>query len=265
MERDREKVQGKIIVRRHDPTQASWWGKEEPRESRWVGAGAMMEFHWSRSGNRPESRMRSLQEMREELANTLTHGVALLASVGGTAVLIVMAALSGDVWRIVSTAVFGTTLVTLYAASTLYHQAKSSRVKARLKVIDHCAIYLFIAGSYTPFTLVGLRGEWGWSLFGVVWGLAVAGIIFKLFFTGRFRLLSTGIYVGMGWLALLAIGPMVRHLSPSTLGWLVAGGVVYTLGTWFYHNRRLPFAHAIWHLFVVAGSVCHAIAVGMQL
>ncbi len=208
--------------------------------------------------------MRSL-EKREEFANALTHGVAVLASVGGAAALIVMAALSGDVWRIVSTAVFGTTLVTLYSASTLYHAARTSRAKARLKVVDHCAIYVLIAGSYTPFMLVGLRGGWGWSLFGVAWGLAVAGIVFKLFFTGRFRLLSTGIYVGMGWLALLAVGPMVRRLSPATLAWLLAGGVAYTAGTWFYHNRRLPYAHAIWHLFVVAGSVCHAIAVGTQL
>ncbi len=189
----------------------------------------------------------------------------MLASVGGAAALIVMAALSGDVWRIVSTAVFGTTLVTLYSASTLYHAARTSRAKARLKVVDHCAIYVLIAGSYTPFMLVGLRGGWGWSLFGVAWGLAVAGIVFKLFFTGRFRLLSTGIYVGMGWLALLAVGPMVRRLSPATLAWLLAGGVAYTAGTPFYHNRRLPYAHAIWHLFVMAGSVCHAIAVGTQL
>lgn len=209
--------------------------------------------------------MQNPQNRRDELASVLTHGLALPVSIVAAAVLIIMAARSGDVWGIIGSSVFGTTLVTLYTASTFYHAAKSSRARARLQVIDHCAIYLLIAGTYTPFTLVGLRGGWGWSLFGVVWGLAIAGIIFKLFFTGRFRLLSTGIYIGMGWLALVAIGPMMRRLSPYTLGWLAAGGLVYTAGTWFYHNRRLPYAHAIWHVCVVAGSVCHAIAVGMQL
>jgi hemolysin III len=154
--------------------------------------------------------------------------------------------------------------VLLYTASTLYHAAHSPAVKARLKVLDHCAIYLLIAGSYTPFTLNGLRGGWGWSLFGVVWTLAVAGTVFKLFFTGRFPRLSTATYIAMGWLAVIAIVPMVQRLPAETLGWMVAGGVIYTAGTVFYHNRR-PYAHAVWHLFVLGGSVCHFIAVANQV
>lgn len=202
---------------------------------------------------------------REELANLLTHAVGLLASAAAAAVLVVLAALGGDPWRIVGTAVFGATVVLLYTASTLYHAARSERLKARLQVFDHCAIYLLIAGTYTPFTLVGLRGGWGWSLFGVIWGLAMAGVVFKLFFTGRFPRVSTAVYVGMGWLALVAAGPMLSRLPAATLGWLVAGGVAYTAGTAFYLSRRIPYAHAIWHLFVLAGSVFHALAVATQV
>ena len=204
-------------------------------------------------------------QLREELASTLTHGVATIASVAGAIVLLGMAVLSGDPWRIVSTAVFVITLVALYLASTLYHAARSPRAKARLQIVDHCAIYLLIAGSYTPFTLVGLRGSGGGTLLAAVWVLALAGVVFKIFFTGRFPRLSTFSYIGLGWMAIIAIGPMVRHLSPSTLGWLVAGGLTYTVGTWFYHNQRIPYSHAIWHLFVIGGSVCHAVAVGTQL
>lgn len=201
---------------------------------------------------------------REELASALTHGVGALAGAVGALVLVVGAALHGDVWQVVSSAVFGVSLVLLYTASTLYHAARDPRIKARLQILDHCAIYLLIAGSYTPFTLITLRGGWGWSLFGVAWALAVAGVIFKLFFTGRFPRLSTAIYIGMGWMAVVAAGPMLQRLSGATLGWLVAGGLAYTAGTVFYHNRR-PYAHAIWHLFVLGGSVCHYIAVATQV
>lgn len=208
--------------------------------------------------------MDAINNPREELANALTHGVGALAGAVGALVLVIGAALHGDIWQVVSSAVFGASLVLLYTASTLYHAARDPRTKARLQVLDHCAIYLLIAGSYTPFTLIALRGGWGWSLFGVAWALAVAGVIFKLFFTGRFPRLSTGIYIGMGWMAVVAAVPMLQNLSAATLGWLVAGGVTYTAGTVFYHNRR-PYAHAIWHLFVLAGSVCHFIAVATQV
>jgi hemolysin III len=202
---------------------------------------------------------------REELANVLTHGAGAVASLVGAAVLVSVAALWGDAWTVVGSAVFGATLVLLYTASTLYHAAHSPAVKARLKVLDHCAIYLLIAGSYTPFTLNGLRGGWGWSLFGVVWTLAVAGTVFKLFFTGRFPRLSTATYIAMGWLAVIAIVPMVQRLPAVTLGWMVAGGVIYTAGTVFYHNRRIRYAHAIWHVFVIGGSACHFAAVLTQV
>ena len=188
----------------------------------------------------------------------------LAALLGGTG-LIILASVRGDVWRIVGAAVFVATLVTLYAASTAYHAARSERIKRRLKVLDHCAIYLLIAGSYTPFLLNDLRGPWGWSLFGVIWGLAVAGIAFKFFFTGRFRLVSTLLYLLMGWLVLIAAVPMLRNMQVTTLAWLAAGGLAYTAGTPFYHAVRMCYAHAVWHLFVLAGSACHAIAVATQL
>lgn len=197
----------------------------------------------------------------EELANALTHGLGVVLSLTGGAVLITLTSLFGDAWQIVGAAVFVGSLVLLYTASTLYHTVKSRRAKARLKVLDHCAIFVLIAGTYTPFTLVGLRGGWGWTLFGIVWGLTVAGVLFKLYFTGRFQKLSTLLYVAMGWLVIVAAGPMIRTLPLSTLLWLVGGGLAYTAGTLFYLNRRLPYAHAIWHVFVLAGSVCHFAAV----
>jgi hemolysin III len=199
------------------------------------------------------------------MANTLTHGVGVFLSVVGGAFLITLASLEGDPWKIVGAAVFTATLVLLYVASTLYHAARSPTLKIRFKVLDHAAIYLLIAGTYTPFTLVGLRGGWGWTLFGIVWGLAVCGVIFKLFATGRFRLISTGIYVAMGWMVLIAVRPMVLRLDPAVIAWLVAGGVAYTAGTVFYHNRRLVYSHAIWHGFVLAGSICHGVAVWLQM
>jgi hemolysin III len=206
-----------------------------------------------------------LPDSREEIANVLTHGAGAVASVAGAAVLLSVAATYGDGWKVASSAVFGATMVLLYAASTLYHAARTPAVKARLKVLDHCAIYLLIAGSYTPFALVGLRGGWGWSLFAVAWTLAAAGTVFKLFFIDRFPRLSTATYIAMGWLAVVAIGPMVQRLPAATLAWMVAGGVVYTAGTVFYHSRRIPYAHAIWHLFVMGGSVCHFAAVVTQV
>ncbi|HYW06385.1 MAG TPA: hemolysin III family protein, partial [Longimicrobium sp.] len=183
----------------------------------------------------------------------------------GAVVLIAASILHGDVWSIVSSAIFGATLVLLYTASTLFHAARDSRIRARLQVFDHCAIYLLIAGTYTPFTLIRLRGGWGWGLFAVVWVLAVAGVIFKLFFTGRFPRLSTALYLGMGWMVLVAAAPMLENVPARTLLWLAAGGLAYTAGTIFYHARRIPYAHAIWHLFVLAGSICHYVAVAREV
>ena len=203
--------------------------------------------------------------MREEFANALTHGLGATAALAGGAVLITLAALYGDGWQLASAIVFGTSLLLLYLASTLYHAVQHPVTKGRLKVFDHCAIYLLIAGTYTPFTLIGLRGPWGWSLFAAIWTLALAGVVFKLFYTGRFKLLSTAIYIAMGWLVIVAIKPLLGALDGWTLGWMFAGGAFYTLGTVFYHRPSLPYSHAIWHLFVLGGSVCHYVAVMAQV
>ena len=203
--------------------------------------------------------------LRQELSNALTHGLGAAAALAGGAVLITLAAIHGDGWQLAGAIVFGITLLLLYTASTLYHAIQHPVAKGRLKVFDHCAIYLLIAGTYTPFTLVSLRGPWGWSLFAAIWTLAVAGVVFKLFFTGRFKRLSTAIYIAMGWLVVVAAKPMLSSLDGWTLGWLLAGGAAYTLGTFFYHRESIPHSHAIWHLFVIAGSVCHFVAVSAQV
>ncbi|MDP9426526.1 MAG: hemolysin III family protein, partial [Actinomycetota bacterium] len=198
--------------------------------------------------------------VREEVANSVTHGLGLLASIIGGVVLVYLAAERGEAWHVVSAAVYGATLVSLYAASTLYHALKGTKARDVLRLLDHCAIYLLIAGTYTPITLVSLRGGWGWALFGTVWALAVAGIFFKVFATGRFGYLSTVAYVLMGWICIIALKPMLVLLSPGALALLAAGGVLYTAGTVFYSWERIPYSHAVWHLFVVAGSVCHYLA-----
>ncbi|HSJ14701.1 MAG TPA: hemolysin III family protein [Longimicrobiales bacterium] len=203
--------------------------------------------------------------VHEERWNTLTHALGIAASALGGTALIVIATLSGNPWQIVATSLFTASLLLLYTASTLYHAVSSPAAKLRLRVLDHCAIYVLIAGTYTPFLLGGLRGPWGWSLFGVIWGLALAGVVFKLFFTGRLHRLSTLIYIAMGWLVLIAAGPLLRTLGGVTIAWLAAGGIVYTAGTAFYHRERMPYAHAIWHLFVLAGSTAHGIAVFTHL
>ncbi|WP_452299552.1 PAQR family membrane homeostasis protein TrhA [Luteimonas yanweni] len=207
----------------------------------------------------------SMRERREELASALTHGLGATAALAGGAVLITLAALYGNGWQLGAAIVFGVSLLLLYIASTLYHSFQNPVLKGRLKVFDHCAIYVLIAGTYTPFTLIGLRGPWGWGLFAAIWTLALAGVVFKLFYTGRFKRLSTLVYVAMGWLVLVAIKPVLAALDAWTFGWLVAGGVFYTLGTVFYHRESLPFSHAIWHLFCIAGSVCHYVAVMAQV
>jgi hemolysin III len=202
---------------------------------------------------------------REELASALTHGFGAVAALAGGVVMITLAALHGDGWQLAAAIVFSASMLLLYVASTLYHAVPHPRAKSALKVFDHCAIYLLIAGTYTPFTLIGLRGDVGRNLFIAIWSLAAAGIVFKLFFTGRFKLLSTLVYVAMGWLVLLAIVPVWNALDAWTLGWLFAGGVAYTLGTVFYHRPSMRYSHAVWHLFVILGSLCHYIAVMAQV
>jgi len=197
----------------------------------------------------------------EEIANSLTHGLGLALSIAGLSVLVTLAALRRDAWTVVGCAVFGASLVLLYGASTCYHAFRARRWKRVLRVFDHAAIFLLIAGTYTPFMLANLRGPWGWSLFGVVWGLAVSGIVLKAFWTGRFEVMSTLIYLFMGWLVLIGIRPLIEALPHDSLVLLIAGGGAYSVGTLFYCWERLPYHHAVWHLFVLAGSACHFFAV----
>jgi hemolysin III len=202
------------------------------------------------------------QSLGEEIANSVTHGVGLLLSVAGLAFLVVTAAATGDPWRVTAASVYGATLVLLYATSTLYHALPGRRVKAVFQRLDHAAIYLLIAGTYTPFVLGPLRGGWGWSLFGTVWTLAVLGVVLKSVFGIRLAVLSTVVYLVMGWLAVIAAGPLVAHVPAAGLQWLVAGGVLYTLGVAFFAwDQRVRYSHAVWHLFVLAGSVAHFLAV----
>lgn len=197
----------------------------------------------------------------EEVAHWLTHGVGILASLVAIPLLAVTAAVAGDAWRLTSGVIFGASALLLFTTSVLYHAVQAPRAKARLRLLDHSAIYLLIAGSYTPFTLGVLRGAWGWTLFGVVWGLAVIGILHKILLGFRFPRLSTLMYLGMGWLAVVAAGPLVRALPAGGLAWLVAGGLCYSLGVIWYVRDHLPYRHALWHLLVLAGSACHYTAV----
>lgn len=197
----------------------------------------------------------------EEIANAVTHGVGALLAAAALSLLVVFATIYGNVWNVVSFSIYGATLVILYLCSTLYHSFQNEKVKSIFKVLDHSSIFLLIAGTYTPFTLVSLRGNGngplGWTIFGVVWGLALFGIVFKAFFVKRFKLLSTLIYVGMGWIIVFAIKPLAMDLQKGGLILLVAGGLSYTLGAILYMWKKIPFNHAIWHLFVLGGSVCH--------
>jgi hemolysin III len=201
----------------------------------------------------------------EETANAITHGVGLLASVAGAAVLVPLAALGGDARQAAGAAVFCASLVLLYLASTLYHAAWRRGTRPRLLALDHCAIYVLIAGTYTPFTLVSLRGGSGEALLGAVWSLAAAGVAVKLFWAGRFELLSTLVYLGMGWLFLVDARGVLAALPGWGGAWLLAGGLAYTAGTFFFLSRRVPYGHAVWHLFVLAGSACHFVAVSSQV
>jgi hemolysin III len=193
----------------------------------------------------------------EELANSLTHGLGAALSAIALILLVAYSSLRGDGWHLASCTIYGVTLVLLYTASTLYHAVPNPRAKRILKIVDHASIFLLIAGTYTPFLLVTLQGPWGWGLFGAVWGIAAAGIVMKLFWTGRFRYLSTGLYLAMGWIVMIALKPLVASLPPGGLILLGAGGLLYTLGTIFYLWKQLLFGHAIWHGFVLAASICH--------
>lgn len=191
----------------------------------------------------------------EELANSITHGIGLLFSVAGLGVLTAFASVFGSVWHIVSCSIYGGTMILLYTTSTLYHSIPGQKAKAVFRTLDHSSIFLLIAGTYTPLTLVCLRGPWGWSLFGTIWGLAVAGILLEIFLPKKFRFIIVGLYVAMGWTIIVAVKPMLSLVAPGGLWLLLIGGLCYTLGVPFYIRKSMPFNHAIWHLFVLAGSV----------
>ncbi len=209
----------------------------------------------------PPDALRAPYSDAEERLHVLSHGAALVASLAGLLWLVAEAARYGDVWRLVGGIAFAASAATLFLASTLYHAARSPRVRARLRAFDHSAIYLLIAGSYTPFTISVLRGAWGWGMFAAVWTMAIAGVVVRTTGIIRLRGLSTALYLLMGWMCLVGIGPLSRSLSPSQLHWLIAGGVMYTIGVPFYVRKDRPYMHAIWHLFVIAGVGCHAVAV----
>lgn len=196
----------------------------------------------------------------EELANAVTHGIGAALAIAALAVLVTFSALQGDPWKVVSFSIYGSMLVFLYLASTLYHALVPSKAKKVFQVLDHSAIYLTIAGTYTPFMLVTLRGAWGWSLFGVTWGLAAAGIVLTALFMDRLRLPSVLIYVGMGWMVVIALKPLAEGLTMGGLFWLFGGGLSYTIGIVFYAWKRFRFHHAVWHLFVLGGSIAHFFA-----
>jgi len=197
----------------------------------------------------------------EERLNIASHAAGLFLSLVAWVLLLLRAEAHGNVWHIVSAGVFGASLVLLYAASTVYHSATRPQSRARLRIIDHATIYVLIAGTYTPFTLVTLNGTVGWVIFAVTWGFAACGIYLKLHFTGRFDLLSTLMYVFMGWIIIFAVKPLIAALPIGGLYWLVAGGLSYTLGAVIYSVGHIPLNHAIFHLFVLGGSLCHFMAV----
>lgn len=197
----------------------------------------------------------------EEIANSITHGIGILLAIAGLAVLTAFASLYGTAWHIVACSIFGGTMIFLYTASTLYHSIPWARAKPVLRILDHSGIFLLIAGTYTPFSLVSLRGPWGWSLFGTIWGLAAAGIVLEIFLRQRLRFLAIGLYVAMGWTMVVAVKPMLAAVAPGGMVLLLAGGLAYTLGIPVYIKRGIPFNHAIWHLFVLAGTSCHFFAV----
>lgn len=202
-----------------------------------------------------------VQSLGEEIANSISHGVGFLAAVAFCPILIVGSVRRDGAAGIVGASIFAFTMMLLYITSTLYHSMARNKAKRILRILDHGAVFLLIAGTYTPFTLGVLRGAWGWTLFGLVWGIALVGVILKSVGGVRYRRLSMMIYLAMGWLVLIAVKPLWLNMSSWGLFWLAAGGAAYTAGVGFYAAKRVPYAHFVWHLFVIAGTICHCIAV----
>ncbi len=202
-----------------------------------------------------------IQTLEEELANCLTHGIGILFSVIAISLLITLSVLNGNVIHIISSSFFGGAFLLMYTFSTLYHAIQHPKTKALLRIFDHISIYILIAGTYTPFLLIGLGSTMGWTMFGIVWFIALVGIFFKTFFKHRFPKLSLILYLGMGWIAIFIAMPLYKELPLHVLGLLLGGGLSYTIGTIFYVNKKMIFAHAIWHMFVLIGTITHFIAV----
>jgi hemolysin III len=201
------------------------------------------------------------QSLGEEIANSISHGLGFVLSLAGAPVLVSEAARRGTLSDLVAVSVFAGTMALLYLSSTLYHALPQGRAKRAFHVLDHASIYLLIAGTYTPFTLGVLQGGWGWALFGLIWSLAVAGVLVKVFAGIRWHGISTAVYVVMGWLIVIAAKPMLELVPPAGLAWLLAGGIAYTGGVYFYAKKSLRFGHFVWHLCVVAGTGCHFVAI----
>lgn len=197
----------------------------------------------------------------EEIMNAVTHGIGAGLSIAGLVILVVFASMYGDAWKIVASAIYGASMIVLYTASTLYHSFSKTKAASKLNMFDHISIYYLIAGSYTPFMLVNLRGGWGWSIFGVVWACAIAGTVLKIIYGNKLRKVSTIIYLAMGWMIIIAIYPFVKNVETGGIILVVLGGLSYTIGVIFYKWKSLPFNHAIWHLFVLAGTVLQFFAV----
>lgn len=197
----------------------------------------------------------------EEILNSVTHGIGVLLGIAGMVLMLIKATSTGRGDYLASALIFGISIILLYLASTLYHSFPWPKVKHIFKIMDHAAIYLLIAGSYSPFLLIAIKGWLGYSLFILMWSVSIVGIIFKVFFVGRFKILSTIIYLGLGWVAIFIIKPLFHNLSVEAFSLVVAGGIIYTIGALFYSIRKLPYNHAIWHLFVLGGTICHFLAV----
>lgn len=208
-----------------------------------------------------KSKEESHYTIAEEVANAITHGIGVVFSIVALVLLVVYANLGGDTWRLVAVSIFGSSMLLLYLASTLYHALPQPALKRILRVVDHGAIYLLIAGTYTPFLLGDMRGPWGWGLFGLLWGAALVGIVYKIFFVGKFNFIATMMYLAMGWAVVIALKPAIEMIPMAALILMALGGLAYTSGVVFYLWDRLPYNHAIWHLFVLTGSVFHFAAI----
>jgi len=200
-------------------------------------------------------------DLSEEKINIITHAIGLLLSIAALVLLIIHASSNGSARHIVSFTIFGASMILLYSASTLYHYSQTPNIRRKLNILDHASIYVLIAGTYTPFTLVTLKGALGWTIFGITWGIALVGVFLKLFYTGKYDKISTIAYVAMGWIIIFAVKPLIENLPLNGLYWLLAGGVFYTIGAVLYSIKKLKFNHAIFHIFVLLGSFSHFMAI----